>query len=200
MSGVELDCESEVKLRAPLVVEPELSFLADGRAKCRLSLPKKRSGKGEINSKVFWIQVMLFDKLAEQAAKIPMGSMVVVVCRINVNSWYDKKDIEAHIPLDRVRVHTSHNYIAFRVGSQHKGIDQPIEWLPGGKREKKKNGKAEQVPSEETGYSGEDEGMPSDAEVADPALASSGVLDFAFGKKEAQPGKQTSLSDIPGFC
>lgn len=126
----ELDCETEVKYKGPLVSAPEFGYIgmADKKkAKCRLVFPKKCSGAGEINKKPYWLPVTCFGPLAEQAAKLRMGQIVIVVGRINANRWLAK---------DGVTVKTSQNVIAFRVGVVG-SIDGTPEWLPGAPRKAK---------------------------------------------------------------
>lgn len=167
----ELDCETEVKIKGVLVKEPELTYIdvkgrpGEKQAKCSLTFAKKCSGAGEENRKPYWIPVSCFGALAEQTFKLPKGRMTIVVSRINVNRWPDKK---GHTDNGgNVLIHTSQNFIAFRVGHQERGLDSPIVWLPGAPRKKKIQGKGEAVTSHDIAEeAGEDSGEPSDSDVA----------------------------------
>lgn len=119
----ELDTESEVRLKGALVSPPEFDYTDQGQPRCRLVFPKKCTGKGELNLKPYWLQVVVFGELAVQAAELKVGSIVVTMSHINANRWYGRDGA----------VKTSQNYIAFKVGVVKSLTDSP-EWLPGAPR------------------------------------------------------------------
>lgn len=129
----ELDLESEVRIKGPLVSLPEFDHTDAGQARCRLVFPKKCTGVGEINKKPYWVQVVLFGELAEQASALAIGQMVITVSRINANRWMAQ---------DGVTVKTSQNYIGYRVGVVV-SLTEPIRWLPGPTKKEKKQPQAE---------------------------------------------------------
>ena len=133
----ELDLKTECKFEGPLVSAPEFDYTDKGQARCRLTFPKKCSGQGEVNKKPYWVQVCAFGALAEQAARLSVGSNVVSYSRLNVNRW----EPEAQPGV----VKTSTNYIAYRIGVI-RGIGEDVAWLPGAPRKAKAKEKVDEVP------------------------------------------------------
>jgi len=192
VSAPQFDCFKHGKDECPIDFRAECPGLCQsaGNPRCRLVLPKKRSGKGEVNEKPYWVQIMVFGELAKQVRDVPVGSIMVIPCGFNVNSWMAN---------DNQTVKTSANYIARRIGIVE-GLAGEIKWLPGAPKKAKaaKGGSHGHAESEV-----EETGEPSDVEVekflhGQVATSEPGKDAAAAGPGAEVQGTMTGVGGVPG--
>ena len=80
--------------------DPELKYTTGGKAVAELSIAtseKWRDAKGELQERVEWHRVTLWDKQAENAAKyLSKGSQACVRGRIQTEKWTDNDGTNRH--------------------------------------------------------------------------------------------------------
>lgn len=107
---------STVSITGNLTQDPELKFLANGTAKLDFSVAVNEywtDKDGEKQEKTSFLNVVAWRNLAEDAANIlEKGMNVVVVGRLEQNSWEDKESGEK-----RSRVQILADRVAVNVGS-----------------------------------------------------------------------------------
>lgn len=157
--------KTDVRIEGVLVSPVEFDYTQEGQPRCRFVFLLPCSGLGEVNSKPYWLPVVCFGALAEQAKGLTVGQEVVTFSRINANRWIDKND--------GVTVKTSQNYIAYRVGVV-KMIGEPVEWFPGAPRKAKAKTKQAVLQTE-----------PGEMPEGEPEAVNDGVSDFLHGQAEA---------------
>lgn len=79
---------------------PELKFMQDGKGVCKFSLAigsQWKNKNGEKQESVEWVNIVVFDKLAEICAEyLVKGSSVFISGKIKTSKYTDKQGIERY--------------------------------------------------------------------------------------------------------
>ena len=94
MSDLRMPPTNYIIISGRLTRDPDLKFIASGKAVCKLSIANSRHYKdknGEKAEETSFVDVTCWDKTAEWAGELKKGRPVMVEGRLKQESWEDKE-------------------------------------------------------------------------------------------------------------